>query len=146
MPIAWYDGKQRPPAEIQQLAKDPADEKGKLPDQGSIFLGTQGVMVLPHIAMPRLVLDEQTEKPQITKVAGEDHWKQFVKAVLGEGKTGANFDYAGPLTEAVLLGSVATRFPAQTLLWDAAGLRFTNVAEANAFVRRAYRAGWGDAV
>ena len=145
VPIAWYDGRQRPPAEIQQLAKDPADEKGKLPDQGSIFLGTLGVMVLPHIAMPRLVGAAVKDTP-VTKVAGEDHWKQFVKAVLGEGKTGANFDYAGPLTEAVLLGSVATRFPAQTLAWDAAGLRFTNVAEANAFVRRAYRAGWGDAV
>ena len=145
VPIAWYDGRQRPPAEIQQLAKDPADEKGKLPDQGSIFLGTLGVMVLPHIAMPRLVGAAVKDMP-VTKVAGEDHWKQFVKAVLGEGKTGANFDYAGPLTEAVLLGSVATRFPAQTLAWDAAGLRFTNVAEANAFVRRAYRAGWGDAV
>ena len=145
VPIAWYDGRQRPPAEIQQLAKDPADEKGKLPDQGSIFLGTNGVMVLPHIAMPRLVGAAVKDTP-VTKVAGEDHWKQFVKAVLGEGKTGANFDYAGPLTEAVLLGSVATRFPAQTLAWDAAGLRFTNVAEANAFVRRAYRAGWGDAV
>ena len=145
VPIAWYDGKQRPPAEIQQLAKDPADEQGKLPDQGSIFLGTLGVMVLPHIAMPRLVGAAVQDTP-VTKVAGEDHWKQFVKAVLGEGKTGANFDYAGPLTEAVLLGSVATRFPAQTLAWDAAGLRFTNVAEANAFVRRAYRAGWENAV
>ena len=80
------------------------------------------------------------------KVPGEDHWQQFVKAVLGEGKTGANFDYAGPLTESVLLGSVATRFPAQTLAWDAAALQFTNVAEANRFIRRSYRAGWENAV
>ena len=145
VPISWYDGKQRPPAEVQQLAKNAGDEKDGLPDQGSIFLGTQGVMVLPHIGMPRLVGDAVKDVP-VTKVAGEDHWKQFVKAVLGEGKTGANFDYAGPLTESVLLGSVATRFPQQTLLWDAAGLKFTNVAEANAFVRRAYRAGWEAAV
>ncbi len=145
VPIAWYDGKQRPPAEIQELAKNSDDEKDKLPDQGSIFLGTQGVMVLPHVGMPRLVGDAVKDAP-ITKVAGEDHWQQFVKAVLGEGKTGANFDYAGPLTESVLLGSVATRFPQQTLAWDATGLRFTNVAEANAFVRRTYRAGWETAV
>ena len=145
VPIAWYDGKQRPPAEIQQLAKGAGDEKDKLPDQGSIFLGTQGVMVLPHVGMPRLVGDAVKDAP-VTKVAGEDHWQQFVKAVLGEGRTGANFDYAGPLTESVLLGSVATRFPQQTLAWDAAGLKFTNVAEANRYVRRAYRAGWEAAV
>ena len=143
VPIAWYDGKQRPPAEIQQLAQDPGDEKSALPDQGSIFLGTEGVMVLPHIGKPRLA--GAAKDAPVTKVAGEDHWQQFVKAVLGEGKTSAPFDYAGPLTEAVLLGSVATRFPQQTLAWDAAALRFTNVAEANAFVRRTYRAGWEDA-
>ena len=65
-----------------------------------------------------------------------------MNAVQGEGKTGANFDYAGPLTEAVLLGSVATRFPMATLDWDAAALKFTNTAEANQFVQRAYRKGW----
>ena len=141
VPIVWYDGKERPRAEIMELAKGAADEKGKMPDQGSIFLGTQGVMVLPHVGMPRLTGTAEKDA-EIVKVPGENHWKQFVNAVLGEGKTGANFDYAGPLTESVLLGSVATRFPRQTLEWDAAGLRFKNVAEANAFVRRGYRKGW----
>ena len=75
-------------------------------------------------------------------MAGEDHWHQFIDAARGEGKTTANFDYAGPLTEAVLLGSVASRFPQQTLDWDAAALKFTNVAEANQYVRRDYRRGW----
>ena len=73
---------------------------------------------------------------------GEDHWHQFVNAVQGKGTTGANFNYAGPLTEAVLLGSVATRFPMTTLEWDAAGLKFTNTDDANEFVRRTYRKGW----
>ena len=49
---------------------------------------------------------------------------------------------AGPLTETVLLGSVASRFPKTTLNWDAAKLRFTNVKEANQYVRRKYRKGW----
>jgi predicted dehydrogenase len=143
--VTWYDGKMRPPEEIKALAiaKDVApDDKGaKLPDQGSIFIGTAGVMVLPHIAMPRLIGDSVKDLP-FAKIAGNDHWKQFIDAAMGNGKTSANFDYAGPLTEAVLLGSVATRFPKTTLAWDAAGLRFTNVQGANAFVRRAYRKGW----
>ena len=34
-------------------------------------------------------------------------------------------------------------FPATTLDWDAANLTFTNHPEANRFVRRQYRQGWG---
>ena len=51
MNVTWYDGNQRPPAEIQQKAKDPSqtdEKKNQLPDQGSILIGTEGVMVIPH--------------------------------------------------------------------------------------------------
>ncbi|MGB8167985.1 MAG: Gfo/Idh/MocA family oxidoreductase [Chthoniobacteraceae bacterium] len=142
--VTWYDGKQRPPAEIQQLALDPSaaadDKTNKLPDQGSIFIGTKGVMVLPHIGKPRLL--GEAKETTFEMVPGGDHWKQFIDAAMGEGKTSAHFGYAGPLTEAVLLGSVATRFPQTMMEWNAAALKFSNVAEANAFVRRDYRKGW----
>ena len=46
------------------------------------------------------------------------------------------------MTEMVLAGTIALRFPDQTLQWDAAGMSYTNVAEANRYVRRTYRAGW----
>ncbi len=140
--VVWYDGDQRPPKEIQDAAQFVKGEKGKsMPDQGSIFLGTKGVMVLPHIAQPRLV-GKDVEGVKVEKVDGESHWQQFIETVIGNRpKADANWDYAGPLTEAVLLGSVATRFPKQTLNWDAAALKFTNVSAANAFVKRAYRKG-----
>jgi hypothetical protein len=64
-----------------------------------------------------------------------------VDTILGKDKTQANFDYAGPLTESVLLGSVATRFPNTTLDWNVKKMTF-NVKEANQFVRRKYRKGW----
>ena len=70
------------------------------------------------------------------------HYHQFVDAVLGDAKTTAGFDYSGPLTEAVLLGPIATRFPKTTLQWDAAKLRFRNSREATAFVSGKYRKGW----
>jgi predicted dehydrogenase len=143
--VTWYDGGKRPPESIKGLAipagADPSDKTVKIPDQGSIFIGTDGVMVLPHVGKPRLVGEKVKDRP-IEMVAGEDHWKQFVDAVLGKGKAGANFDYSGPLTEAVLLGSVATRFPQQTLEWNAVALKFTNVAAANKFVRCPYREGY----
>ena len=45
---------------------------------------------------------------------------------LAETKPTANFDYSGPMTEAVLLGCLASVFPQQELKWDAAGLNFKN--------------------
>lgn len=137
VPITWYDGNQRPPEDVRQLLGD-----HPFPDQGSILIGTDGVMVIPHIALPALLPESKFADFQPPAVEGADHWHQFVDAVRGEGKTSAGFDYSGPLTESVLLGSVASRFPKTTLEWDAAKLRFTNVAEANPYVRRAYRAGW----
>ena len=141
--VTWYDGTQRPPAEIKaKIVASDLDEKGnKLPDQGSIFLGTDGVMVLPHVGAPRII-DAQGKSKPVTLIEGADHWIQFVDAALGKGATTAHFDYAGPLTEAVLLGSVASRFPQQELKWDGAGLKFTNLEAANKFVRRAYRKGF----
>jgi len=62
--------------------------------------------------------------------------------VLGRTQTSTPFDYSGPLTESVLLGGVATRFPQTTLEWDASQLKFKNSAEATQVLRRAYRHGW----
>lgn len=134
--VTWYDGDQRPPAFIVDAAG------GKIPDQGSVFIGTDGVMVLPHIARPKLLPTADFADFKMPDVKGANHWHQFVDAILGKDKTQANFDYAGPLTEAVLLGSVASRFPKTTLEWNAKKLKFTNVKEANQYVRRKYRKGW----
>ena len=140
--VVWYDGDKRPPQEIQDAAQFVKGEKGKeMPDQGSIFLGTTGVMILPHIAQPRLV-GKDVEGVKIERVEGESHWNQFIETVLGNRpKTDAHWGYSGPLTEAVLLGSVATRFPKQTLAWDAAALEFTNVGDANDYLEHTYRKG-----
>jgi predicted dehydrogenase len=137
VPVTWYDGDMRPPQSIQALI-----EGEKLPEQGSIFVGTQGVMLLPHIAMPRLFPGKKFDDYNLPQMSSLNHWKQFVDACLGEGQTTAHFDYAGPLTETVLLGGVATRFPNQTLQWDATHLRVTNLKAANTFIKREYRKGW----
>jgi len=137
IPLTWYDGDRRPSPDVQALLGDK-----KLPDQGSIFIGTQGVMLLEHIGRPALFPVAQFKDFQLPHDSGSNHWKQFTDAVLGEGKTSAPLSYSGPLTEAVLLGGVATHLPNTTLQWDAAGLQFKNVAQANQLVRRTYRKGW----
>ncbi len=137
IPVTWYDGHQKPPAGVVALL-----EGRKLPDQGSILIGTEGVLLIPHIDQPILLPDAKFKDFKRPEIKGTDHWHQFVDAVRGIGKASANFDYAGPLTESVLLGSVATHFPQTTLEWNAKQLRFTNEKSANQYVRRQYRKGW----
>ncbi|MBS0210078.1 MAG: Gfo/Idh/MocA family oxidoreductase [Planctomycetes bacterium] len=135
--VTWYDGDQRPPQEIQSLAGS------KLPGQGSIFIGAKGVMVLPHVGKPILLPESDFRDYALLKLEPINHWHQFVDAVRGEPvTTTAGFDYSGPLTEAILLGGVASRFPKETLQWNAAALQFTNRPEANRFLSRKYRPGF----
>jgi predicted dehydrogenase len=137
LPLTWYDGDARPPQDIQALAG-----ARKLPGQGSLFIGTKGLVLLPHVGMPVLLPEDQFRGYEMPNLEVISHYNLFVDAVMGNGKTNAGFDYSGPLTEAVLLGPLATRFPQTTLEWNSSKLKFTNSAEANQFVRSSYRAGW----
>lgn len=135
--FSWYDGDARPAADVLALLGD-----FPRPGNGSIFVGTEGVMVLPHIALPVLLPKAKFADYQLPRNKGSSHNDQFIDAVLGKGTTSAPFDYSGLLTETVLLGTVATLFRNTTLEWDSAALKFKNLAEADRRVRRTYRQGW----
>jgi hypothetical protein len=72
----------------------------------------------------------------------EGHEMDWVRACKGGAPASSNFDYSGPLSETVLMGNLAVRFPNQQLLWDGENTVFTNHKEANEFVHRKYREGW----
>lgn len=72
-------------------------------------------------------------------------------------KLTSSFDFAGPLTESILMGNLAIRsyglreknnnnrfvYPGRKkLLWDGNNMKITNFDEANQFVKREYRDGW----
>jgi len=135
--VTWYDGDQKLPADVMALLE--GDER---PNTGSIFVGTQGTLVLPHWSRPLLYPDKRFKDLKYPEIESGDHWGEFIDACRGHARTAANFDYAGPLTEAVLLGGVASRFPETTLTWDSVNLEFDYLA-ANRFIRREYRSGWG---
>jgi hypothetical protein len=148
--LHWYDGK-RPrngsaggePITNKPLESLVALSEGQhLPQEGSIFIGESGSMLLPHIGGPQLLPREKFLDYKRPKLPGHDHYVQWVNACLGKDKTSAGFDFSGPLTETVLLGVLAARYPGKRLEWDAANLRVTNLPEANEHVRTAYRKGW----
>jgi len=71
----------------------------------------------------------------------ERHEQNWVEACKGGKPACSNFDIAGPLAEAVLLGNVAIR-TGKKLIWDGPNMKITNLPEANKYIRRDYRKGW----
>jgi predicted dehydrogenase len=135
--LTWYDGERRLPPPVRALLGELSPS-----DQGSVYLGTEGVLYSPYFASPVLLPHEKFQGFKVPAPRAVDHYLEFVEACRGHGKTSTPFDYSGPLTEVVLLGCLATRFPKTTLEWDAGVLKVTNVAEANRFVRQEPRKGW----
>lgn len=134
----WYDGSFAPPK--SEELKLPAGLN--LPGQGALFVGEGGYLLLPHVSEAVLFPEEKFKDYKRPDVPNGNHYHQWVDACLGEGKTSASFSYAGPLTEALLLGVVANRFPETKLEWNADKLEVTNVADANKLIRRTYRSGF----
>lgn len=135
--VIWRDGGLKPPRELAQLP-----DGVQLPGGGSLFIGEEGTMVLPHVGMPSLYPQEKFAKYEKPAVQGTNHWHDWVAAVIAGTKTTDGFDYAGPLSETVQLGNIAARLPGQTLQWDAAQLKFSNSAPANGLITKTYRPGF----
>lgn len=132
----WTDGRAN-----KDVAKAQLPKGAKLPGAGSFLVGEKGVMVIPHWAPPRFYSNGEKMQVDIKTVPSKNHRHEWTDACRGEGETSTPFSYAGPLTEAVLLGTVAGHFPGKKLAWDTAAMEFDDYL-ANALVRRQYRAGW----
>ena len=135
----WHDGGDTPPDALLERVG------ARLPEQGSIVVGTSGLLVLPHMsADPFVVSEAGTANLPVIDIPERDHYAEFIDAVLAGGRKAcsAGFDYAGPLTESVLIGNVAAHFPGETLKFDASALRFPGKPEADHYLTRPYREGW----
>jgi predicted dehydrogenase len=141
--LYWHDGGNRPPKAYAEIIGRNRN--------GSLFIGEKGTVVLAHgSGIPRLYPREDfldysrtTLKELYAKYAAEklDHYQVWTDAILNSRQANSHFDYAAPLNETVMVGTVAQRLPGRTLGWNAPALRFDD-AEATALVRRPYRKGW----
>lgn len=136
--VTWFDGTKQPPREVFDFES----AKRNIPGGGSLFIGEGGQLLLPHFSFPKLLPYAKNKEIKIENVGQRDHYHSFVNACLGKEKTTSHFGFAGPMTEAVLLGHVANRFPDQKLDWDTKAMEFTNLTAANAFTQRENRTGW----
>lgn len=131
----WYDGEGAP--KKHKDLKLPNDET--LPEQGAMFIGEKGRLLLPHWAFAKLIVNGQYEPVEYPDLEEVDHYHQFVDACMGKTECSAPFSYAARLTEAILLGVVANRFPNKKLHWNNASSTFAE-AEPNQLLGGNYRA------
>jgi predicted dehydrogenase len=135
--VVWSDGFRYPPDEYRK-----AIGGAEYPPQGALFIGEEGALLHPHGGEPSLYPEEKFNSYPRPELAPRHHYHHFIDAILGGEKTTAGFEYAGPLTETVLLGALSLRVPDRELKWDAAKMEFTGAPEASRLLRRTYREGW----
>lgn len=147
--FVWYEGhrngqKNLPPADLLHGEKPPGS--------GSLLVGAKGVFYSPNdygantMFLPKKNF-EGYKKPQPwlpRNGKGDLGMKEeWVRAIM-ENKPEiaySNFDFAGLLTETILLGNVAMR-AGKKLEWDAENMKFPNAPDAEKFLHFEYRNGW----
>ncbi len=162
--LEWSDGGIRPAHPDLIPPEDFLGDPGS--NNGVMMIGEDGIITTGVYGYnPRLYKKGEpvvTYKQPKEKEAEHGHHRKWIDAI----KAGFNsdehkaltssFDYAGPLTETVLMGNIAIRsyllrkqsgknydyYGRRKLLWDGNAMKITNLDEANQFVGREYRKGW----
>ena len=167
--MSWMDGGIRPAH--PDIIPPNSDIGGKDSANGVLIIGEKGIISTnindSSPLMPKLYLNDGTTDfgPEVEKMTEPEygHQRKWVDAC----KAGFNspehlaltssFDYAGPMTETVLMGNLAIRsfmlrkenaegrmdyYARKKLLWDGENMRITNLEAANQYVTRTYRDGF----
>jgi len=139
--FVWYDGGKRPPAELARQAE--------LPKNGSILVGEKDTLYVPGLwgrgtFVSGAKAEDFKDIPEKLPKHGDferRHYQEWIEACKGGAAAYSNFDYAAPMTEALLVGNLAVRL-GKKIEWDAASMKAKNAPEADALIRPDYRKGW----
>jgi predicted dehydrogenase len=142
--VVWYDGGKQPPKELFQNVES-VNRSGCLVVGEKDALYAPGDYAGPDDGGPKLL--GGGELPKVEWVESPGHFQEWVRAIQGGEPAMSNFpDYAGPLTETMLLGNLAVWAAAtgkgEKVLWDAANMKPTNMPELEAVVKPHYRGGY----
>ena len=160
----WYDGGDLPPSELMSdLPKEKKDNGREAHfTSAALLVGDKGKFYSPgdyggNVRNTGLIVDGKfINQRRITRgqegysqfkdteyVDSPGHFTEFANAIKGEGKTVSNFpDYAGPLSETILLGNLAI-WSAEKVDWDAKSMTAKNASEEiQKLVRHEYHNGY----
>lgn len=139
--LKWYSGTEKIPRPPELEPDENNIETGAIVvgDRGTIVYGSHGAGQVRIIPQSRMDAYPPPAK-SLPRVLGH-HW-EWLQCIRNRGKPGADFSYAGPLSEIALLGVIAIRLSGQTLRWDAETARFTNSEKGNELIAPPCRKGW----
>jgi Predicted dehydrogenases and related proteins len=139
----WYDGGLMPllPPELEATRQ--------LQPNGTLIVGSKAtVFADTYYASARIIPETKMRElapnlppKTIPRVEG-GHFAEWIRACKGGPKPGSNFEYASQLTETVLLSNVAVR-TRRRIEWDAKAMKVANLPDADRYVTKTYRAGFG---
>ena len=147
---------QRPPAppagpvggvfDYEEFMKRKSEGEPRFPSpDGSLFLGDKGMITTgTYGENTRLVPMEKMKDykfPSELLTRSPGHYRDWIRAAKGGEPSCSNFGVAGPMTEWILLGTIALRVEGR-LEWDSSKMRITNNAEANKYIRPFVKKGW----
>jgi predicted dehydrogenase len=138
--VTWYDGG------LQPRRPEELEDQRRLNPEGLMFIGDRGTILCGFNGRgPKLIPEAKMaayKPPAKTLPRSPGNQREWLDACKGgKAKPGANFEFSGTVTEALLLGNVAVR-ASQRLVWDRASLRATNAPAAEPYIRPASRPGW----
>ena len=137
--LTWYDGGLQPPR------PEELEPERSMGGDGLLFVGDKGKILSggwsesPRIIPESKMLDYKRPPQTIPRVEG--HHRDWINACKGGTPASAGFDFGGPLTEIVLLGTVSMRLN-KKLFWDGPNMKAINAPEADPLIRPEYHNGW----
>jgi predicted dehydrogenase len=141
--LSWSDGGLYPPR------PDALPDEVELASEGGvIFIGEKGILLHnTYGANPRLypqaLMEAAAAVPKSTPRITTSHELNWIRAIRGDAKASSPIEYAAQLTETMLLGIAALRAgQGKKIVYDGESGRITNIADANRYLTRDYRAGW----
>lgn len=140
----WYDGGLAPqrPEELE-----PGRRMGD-GDGGVLFVGDKGkLMCGTYGSNPRIIPETKMKafkRPEKTIKRSPGVYKEWLEAIKTNTQAASNFEYAGLLTEMMLLGNIAMQVQKENVIleWDHENMKFTNHDEANAYLDKKYYGGF----
>ena len=155
--LTWHDGGVAPEGELKGKAAEYVYDgfrpkrdtipmpKGltKFPPSGHLWIGERGMIFKPYDQRPWVLPEENFPGEKYPRnFKAQNHYHDWVDAILEGRKSCADFSHSGPLTETVLVGTLAEKFQNEWVSWDREAMKVTNFTEANAMVKRDFRDGW----
>jgi hypothetical protein len=154
--FTWHHGwpPDYAPGSREQLARilrdhGAGDEEAEqlLPYAGCLIVGSRGVLATNShnteiSLLPKRAFENIEQRRPLTLPPSPGHYKEWIEACRGGAKPLSCFDHMAPMAEFLAVGSLATRFPGETLKFDPTSGRITNLPRAAEFLHYDYRDGW----